>query len=138
MMHLIELYFSKVNLFWPLLHRPTFEKAVTGEMHLHDDDFASVLLLVCAVASRFSDDPRILLDGSEDLTSAGWRWYQQVQLVKRSVIAPPSLCDLQYYCVSAFHLSNLSLLEIYRCVSSCQLCFCKGLVHRNSAGRWLA
>ncbi|KAG6886096.1 hypothetical protein C0992_004672 [Termitomyces sp. T32_za158] len=83
MMHLIDLYFTKVNLFWPLLHRPTFEKAVVAKIYLRDDGFASVLLLVCAVASRFSDDPRILLESVEDLTSAGWRWFQQVQSVKR-------------------------------------------------------
>ncbi|KAG5732476.1 Transcriptional activator protein acu-15 [Termitomyces sp. T112] len=104
--HLIDLYFSKVNIFWPLLHRPTFEKAVVDEYHLRDDGFASVLLLVCAVASRFSDDPRTLLDGVEDLSSAGWRWYQQVQTVRRSVLAPPSLCDLQYYCLSVIFLQG--------------------------------
>ncbi|KAG6901652.1 hypothetical protein C0995_009543 [Termitomyces sp. Mi166 len=106
MKHLIDLYFSKVNIFLPLLHRPTFEKAVVEELHLHDDGFASVLLLVCAVASRFSDDPRTLLDDVKELSSAGWRWYQQVQSVTRSVLAPPSLYDLQYYCLSVMFLQG--------------------------------
>ncbi|KAG6834019.1 hypothetical protein H0H93_012491, partial [Arthromyces matolae] len=88
------------------LHRPTFEKAVADELHLRDDGFAAVLLLVCAVGSHWSDDPRTLLDGVTAKTSAGWKWYQQVQQAKSSVLAPPSLYDLQYYCLSVMFLQG--------------------------------
>ncbi|KAG6845260.1 hypothetical protein H0H87_011995 [Tephrocybe sp. NHM501043] len=100
MMSLVDLFFEKQNILTPLLHRPTFERSVAEELHLHDDGFATVLLLVCAVASRFSDDPRVLMDDVEgSISSGGWKWFQQVQQVKRSVLAPPSLYDLQYYCL---------------------------------------
>ncbi|KAG6833970.1 hypothetical protein H0H93_012869, partial [Arthromyces matolae] len=99
MMDLIDLYFSNANLFLPLLHRPTFEKALAEKLHLRDEGFAVVLLLVCAVASRYSDDPRTLIDGVQQKASAGWKWYHQVQLSKKNVLASPLLYDLQYYCV---------------------------------------
>ncbi|KIY60883.1 hypothetical protein CYLTODRAFT_460333, partial [Cylindrobasidium torrendii FP15055 ss-10] len=75
MASLIDLYFVCRNLFIPLLHRPSFESSVAQAqgLHLHDHGFASVVLLVCAIASRNSDDPRVLLEN--DITrrqSAGW------------------------------------------------------------------
>ncbi|KAG6836325.1 hypothetical protein H0H93_009118, partial [Arthromyces matolae] len=99
MIELIDLYFLNANLFLPLLHRPTFEKALAERLHLHDEGFAAVLLLVCAVASRYSDDPRTLIDGVRQKASAGWKWYHQVQSSKKNLLAFPLLYDLQYYCV---------------------------------------
>ncbi|KAF5374528.1 hypothetical protein D9615_009070 [Tricholomella constricta] len=105
---LVDLYFTKVNLFLPLLHRPTFERSVTEGLHYRDDGFGANLLLVCAVASRFSDDPRIRLDGVESFHSGGWKWYHQVNQVKKSLLAPPSLHDLQFYCLSVMFLQGSS------------------------------
>ena len=97
---LCDLYFKNVNLYLPLLHRPTFEKLVAEGTHLENDSFASTLLLVCAIGSRFTEDRRVLLDGEDSFHSAGWKWFEQVQMVKKSLLAPPSLYDLQFYCVS--------------------------------------
>ncbi|KAG6917730.1 hypothetical protein DXG01_001381 [Tephrocybe rancida] len=109
MTSLVNIYFEKVNILLPLLHRPSFEQSISEELHLRDDGFGTVLLLVCAVASRYSDDPRILLDGFETtLSTGGWKWFHQVQQVKRSVLAPPSLYDLQYYCLSVMFLQGAS------------------------------
>jgi hypothetical protein len=57
------------------------------------------VLLVAAVGARFSDDPRVALPGTDALHSAGWAWFNQVQMVRRSLFSPPSLYDLQIYCV---------------------------------------
>lgn len=109
---LIELYFERVNLYLPLLHRPTFKKLVEDCLHHENDGFACVLLLVCAVGSRASDDPRVLLDDSESHHSAGWKWFDQVQMMRRSLLSPPTLYDLQFYCVSlsiiCFNVSSRS------------------------------
>ncbi|KAJ2936610.1 hypothetical protein H1R20_g483, partial [Candolleomyces eurysporus] len=105
---LCDLYFKNVNLYLPLLHRPTFDKLVAEGTHLENDSFASTLLLVCANGSRFSEDPRVLLDGEDSLHSAGWRWFEQVQMVKKSLLAPPSLYDLQFYCLSVQFLQGSS------------------------------
>jgi hypothetical protein len=100
LMHeLVSLYFDRTSYYFPILHRPTFERAVADKLHERDDLFGATLLLVCAVASRFSDDPRVLLEGADSLHSSGWKWFQQVQMVRKSLLAPPALYDLQFYCV---------------------------------------
>jgi len=98
--HLVDLYFSRINLFLPLLHRPTFERNLRDNLHFHDQAFGSVLLCLCACASRYSDDPRVLLEGSTSWHSSGWKWFGQVQVLRRSLIGPPTLYDVQMYAVS--------------------------------------
>ena len=88
-----------MNTFLPLLHQPMFEKSLNDNLHHRDDGFAAVVLLVAAVGARFSDDPRVALPGTDAFHSAGWAWFNQVQMVRRSLFSPPSLYDLQIYCV---------------------------------------
>jgi hypothetical protein len=98
MMSLVPLYFLNINVFLPLLHRPTFQTAFTASTHLRDDGFAATLLLVCAIGACYSDDPRVLLSGVTSRRSAGWKWYSQVQLTGQ-FRGEPSLYDLQCYFV---------------------------------------
>ena len=93
----------------PLLHRPTFEQSVREGLHLRDEGFGSTVLLVCANGARFTDDARVLLDGAEVPQSAGWKWFQQVQMVRKSLLAPPRLYDLQIYAVGGY--SPISLIQ---------------------------
>ena len=98
-----------MNDFLPLLHRPTFEQGIREGLHLHDEGFGSTVLLVCANGARFSDDPRALLDEREHPQSAGWKWFQQVQMVRKSLLEPPRLYDLQIYAVRrSFHLLRVA------------------------------
>lgn len=97
---LIDLYFKYINTLLPLLHQQTFEGQVTDELHLRDGGFGGVLLLVCALGARFSDDPRVLLTGTDEVQSAGWAWYDQVQLFRNSGLAPPGIHEIQSYSVS--------------------------------------
>ncbi|KAJ6600168.1 hypothetical protein B0H10DRAFT_697448 [Mycena sp. CBHHK59/15] len=77
MISLIILYLTNANVFIPLLHRPTFERSVAEQLHLRDDSFASVLLLVCAVGARYSEDPRVSLSAGQPHETAGWKWFNQ-------------------------------------------------------------
>jgi hypothetical protein len=104
---LVENYFVHAHPYNPLLHRPTFEKAVEENLHVTDAGFGSVLLLVCAIGSRFVTDPRVLLEEAWS-HSAGWKWFNQVQMVRKSLLAPPRLYDLQIYCLSALFLHGSS------------------------------
>lgn len=97
---LIDIYFDEVNVFLPLLHWPTFKKYVTAVQHLENSGFRQVLLLVCAVGSRYSEDPHVLLDNVSSYHLAGWKWFDQVQIVKTSFWILPMLYDLQCYWVS--------------------------------------
>jgi hypothetical protein len=92
---LISLYFSHVNTFSPLLHRPTFETAFAINTQFSDDGYAATLLLVCAIGAHFSDDPRLHLPAMPFRT-AGWKWFDQVKL---GHCRQPTLYDLQSYCV---------------------------------------
>lgn len=98
---LVDLYFAEVNPFVPLLHRPTFEKSVKDKLYLEDKDFTMVLLLVCAVASRYTDDPRVLSDGVTSKQSSGWKWANQTLLARKSLLSAPTLHYLQIICLFA-------------------------------------
>ncbi|KAJ7101279.1 fungal-specific transcription factor domain-containing protein [Mycena belliarum] len=107
---LMALYFEHVNMYLPLLHRPTFERSVRGGLHLRDDGFAATLLLVCAVASRWSDDPRVLTPAGAETGdhTCGWEWFDQVPLVGNHLFGQATLYDLQYYCLAVEFLEGSS------------------------------
>ena len=94
---LIDIYFIQINPFLPLLHRPTFEAEVASNLHRTDPMFARVLLLVCAHGARYSSDPRVLAEGSTDSRSSGWKWYEQVDVVRKSMHKRTSLHELQMH-----------------------------------------
>lgn len=106
---LIDLFFIHVNAFFPLLHRPLFESHVREELHLKDSAFACVLLLVCAVGSRWSVDRRVFLEQDQPLQhSAGWKFFEQVQFLRRSLLTPPKLYDLQIMVLAVMFLQGTS------------------------------
>jgi hypothetical protein len=100
MVSLIDLYFEHVNLFSPLLHRPTLVKSINRNLHIKDRSFGAVVLLVCAIGARFSFDPRVLPEGYESTLSSGWQWFNQVHEADLSIMAPACLHDIQACCVS--------------------------------------
>ncbi|KAF8992801.1 fungal-specific transcription factor domain-containing protein [Cyathus striatus] len=104
---LIDAYFEHMNFFYPLLHRPTFERAVANNLHLHDDGFGSVLLLVCAVGSRYTEniDEPTLVNQVDPSLSTGWKWYKQVQVMRSCLVNPATLYDLQICCLAAEFIS---------------------------------
>lgn len=101
---LMDLYFTHTNLFIPLLHRPTFARDLANRLHLTNNGFAATFLLVCAIGSRFSSDPRVLLDGTDKLHSSGWRWFRQLQPMRDPLGPPPCLYDLQVSALSVIFL----------------------------------
>lgn len=109
---LFALFFRHFTPFLPIIHQPTFEAQYKDGLHNKNTSFAIVVLLVCAIASRYCDDPRVCLkDGGRP--SAGWKYFVQVKDLKRSLHAPATLNDLQTYAVSGlgieFSGSNVRL-----------------------------
>ena len=110
---LSDIYFHEFNIYMPLLHEPTYYQNLKANLHHQDVSFGSVVLLVCAIGARYSDDPRVFLDGDLGkrgpyMHSAGWKWWMQVQQIKCLFsLAPPRLYDLQVICVSVSHSSTL-------------------------------
>lgn len=98
MTELVNLYFARTNLYYPVLHRPTFEKSLADGLHLRDLGFGTVLLLVCAIGSRYSDDPHVLAPNEEPMR-CGWKYFDQIHDTVNDLFARPSLYKLQYYAV---------------------------------------
>ena len=113
MEQLVDAFFMQFNLYQAVLHRPTFERSVAEDLHLTNTGFASTLLLVCAIGSRFSEDPRVFLEGQDSPHSRGWKWFEQVQTA-RSFLVSPSLYDMQFYCVSYCFLIRYSSERILK------------------------
>ncbi|KAJ7662628.1 fungal-specific transcription factor domain-containing protein [Mycena polygramma] len=101
---LVSLYFSNVNAFLPLLHRPMFEQCMGERLYAHDLRFGKVVLLVCALGSLYLDDPS-LRGGREQLA---WRWYDQVELCGHLLRKQPTLSDIQAYCLAVNFLQRTS------------------------------
>ncbi|KAJ7738152.1 fungal-specific transcription factor domain-containing protein [Mycena metata] len=100
---LIALYFMHQNLYVPLLHRPTFERSVAEGLHLSNGGFAATVLLVCAVASRWSTDSEVGLLSADERVGAGnlsygWQWFDQARYAGGHILGPATVYDLQYYC----------------------------------------
>ncbi|KAK0496384.1 fungal-specific transcription factor domain-containing protein [Armillaria luteobubalina] len=105
---LITIYFETIHPIFPVLHRPTFTKDVANGLHLRDEYFGATLLLVLSVASRYSDDPRILVDSNSKL-SAGWKFINQAPLFKKAVLSPPSLYEIQSPVLGAIYSLGTSV-----------------------------
>ncbi|KXN90781.1 hypothetical protein AN958_03435 [Leucoagaricus sp. SymC.cos] len=92
---LVDHYFTQINPFLPLLHRPLFQKGIDEGLHHKDQYFGATVLLVCALGSRYSEDPRVFVEGSSSTRSAGWKWFEQVQALRASFFKRTSLHELQ-------------------------------------------
>ncbi|KAJ7707138.1 fungal-specific transcription factor domain-containing protein [Mycena metata] len=105
---LLELYFTVVHPTLPILHRPLFEKSVAEGLHLTNMEFGGLLLSVLALASRYSDDPRVLIEGNS--LSAGWKFAKQLEMVRK--MFEPSIHETQMYCLMALYSLGTSLPQI--------------------------
>ncbi|KAK0202540.1 fungal-specific transcription factor domain-containing protein [Desarmillaria ectypa] len=105
---LVSIYFETTNTILPILHRPTFMKDVANGLHLRDESFGCLLLLILAVASRYSDDPRVLANPGSKL-SAGWRFLVQVPIFQKAVMSPPNLHDIQGAALGAVYIIGTSV-----------------------------
>lgn len=95
----------------PLLHRHTFEKSIADGLHQTDVQFAANVLLVCAIGSGFSQDPRVSTASYDQSCSPCWLWFYQSQEMQESLLHKPTLHIIQSYCVS-LHLTSCSFFYL--------------------------
>ncbi|KAF5342870.1 hypothetical protein D9758_016097 [Tetrapyrgos nigripes] len=96
---LVEVYFTHHHPHVPLLHQASFERSVAEGLHLRDHQFGALVLAVCSVASKYSDDSRNLPEDSSVTLALGWRWFQQLKLTRNMFAGPVSLHELQTFCL---------------------------------------
>ncbi|KAJ7027124.1 fungal-specific transcription factor domain-containing protein [Mycena alexandri] len=109
MNELVGLYFTQQNIYVPLLHRPTFDRSIAEGCHFSDTGFASTLLLVCAIGSRWSADPSVVSMGANNGVGSlgcGWEWFDQVWPPTANLFGQTTLYDLQYYYLAAQFLEG--------------------------------
>ncbi|KAJ7282766.1 fungal-specific transcription factor domain-containing protein [Mycena rebaudengoi] len=103
---LLDIYFTHIHILLCTLHRPTFEESIAHGLHLINHRFGSIVLCVCALAARFSEDPRVVLAGTNSRLSAGWEWFCQVQPFRTNHADAPTLYDLQVVFLSIAYLQG--------------------------------
>lgn len=99
MRHLLDTYFEIHNIILPILHRPTFERSLADKLHERNESFGVVVLLMCAIACRHSDDPRITHPITTSTSNTGWNLFNQVDRLRRTRLLGHQLCDAQIYAV---------------------------------------
>lgn len=90
-----------------LLHRPSFEQDMYQGRHLLDESFAEVLLMVCAIGSRYTSDPRVLIPGHDTVQGNGWIYFRQVTAQKSNIGLPATVLEIQFLCVGRGHDSDM-------------------------------
>ncbi|KAJ7600730.1 fungal-specific transcription factor domain-containing protein [Mycena floridula] len=109
---LVNLTFANANAFWPLFHKPTFDRLIQQGKHLVHREFGMIVLTVCAIGARYSNDPRVFHDsGGQGGLSTGWQYFRQVSLIRSSFMKPTSLYELQLYCMHMFYMKGTSKAE---------------------------
>ncbi|KAJ7129907.1 hypothetical protein C8R43DRAFT_1134166 [Mycena crocata] len=98
---LLLLHFENIHPTLPLLHRPLFERKVKEELHIHDHQFGALLL-------AHSDDPRVFVPGSNSTMSSGWAFFDQVQVIHRSLREVLELYEVQLYCLANLYVHGSS------------------------------
>ncbi|KAH9485168.1 putative transcriptional regulatory protein [Psilocybe cubensis] len=106
---LISLYFDKVNCVLPVLHQPTFMKSLSIGQHHWDPSFGMIVLLVCAIGSRYSHDHRVTVPNDASGLSSGWHYFCQVPIHRKIMLYKANIHDLQYYCLAPLYLVGTSM-----------------------------
>ncbi|KZV68531.1 hypothetical protein PENSPDRAFT_546674, partial [Peniophora sp. CONT] len=120
MEELVEHYFTNVNILTPVLHRPSFESDLQSYLHLRERNFGNVLLLVCALGSRFTHDRRVLVDGDQTWHSAGWKWFMQTRIFDDATLLSTTshLHVLQAACLATLYTCDIAAIHAWMLVGS--------------------
>jgi len=104
MRHLLDTYFDIHNIILPTLHRPTFERSLADKLHERNESFGAVVILTCAIACRYSDDPRVTHPITTSTSNTGWTLFNQVDRQRRARLFGHQLYDAQVYAVRSLTL----------------------------------
>lgn len=118
--HLVGCYFDNSNLMFPILHRPSFVRSIQQGLHEANQGFGAVVLLVCAIGCRFTDDPRIVHTISPVSPCTPWKFFHQANSIQKLHYLPHSLYEAQVYPVFSlafFKDSSVTIAKVNSVVS---------------------
>ena len=134
MRHLLDTYFDIHNIILPTLHRPTFERSLADRLHERNESFGSAVLLMCAIACRYSDDPRVTHPITTSTSNTGWNLFNQVDRLRRTRLLGHQLYDVQVYAVRL--LTSFGGMCSRRWNQSSRPVSLMGSLRRREHGRW--
>ncbi|KAF7308747.1 Fungal-trans domain-containing protein [Mycena kentingensis (nom. inval.)] len=106
---LVDIYFDQINPIWSLLHAPSFRQSMAEGLHFSNRVFGTVVLAVCSLASRYSDDPRVLLsEHINDPQCSGWKWFGQIRPERVHFSLKEYLYQLQAFALSCLYIASTS------------------------------
>ncbi|KAK7063670.1 fungal-trans domain-containing protein [Favolaschia claudopus] len=108
MQSLLQLYLINVHPTFPILHFPSFSRSVEDGLHLTNAKFGGALLALLAVASRYSKDPRVFVNGDTSLLSAGWTFFHQILNWFVPKNFQPTIYDVQMYGLMSMYSCGIS------------------------------
>ncbi|KAJ7741173.1 fungal-specific transcription factor domain-containing protein [Mycena maculata] len=130
---LVSLFFTKVNIVLCLLHRPTFEQSLASGRHLTNHQFGFSVLALCAVAAKYSDDPRVVLEGTNSQLSSGWKYFRQLLPLQKPLMRPCTLYEAQTLCLCVFYLQGSSAPDACWTIGGASVRFAQEVgVHRKN------
>ncbi|KAG6841882.1 hypothetical protein C0991_005612 [Blastosporella zonata] len=112
---LIRVYFVHFNAPLPLLHRPTFERQWDEKLHHSNAWFTAVCLGIFSIASRWSNDIRVIprgataASGTPNWSLAGWEYCKAglaVCEVRRRLFCTTTLFEVQSFSLFATYLRD--------------------------------
>jgi len=106
---LVDTYFSHSNIYFPILHRPTFQRLLDQDLHQRNHEFGSLLLVVCAIGARFTNHPYLsdVPPGAVNCRVAHWL-SQTRRVMKNPFTSTATLFEVQYFCVSRLFVRVLA------------------------------
>ena len=108
---LLSLFFRYTTPFMPVIHRATFEAQYADKLHFRDPPQAKLLLMMCAVASPYSDDPRVLHE-YRGAKIPGYQYFCQVKDWPK-LLAPSTLADIQACVVCTLSSGQRHLIDCH-------------------------
>ncbi|THU89665.1 hypothetical protein K435DRAFT_841716 [Dendrothele bispora CBS 962.96] len=100
---LVNLYFDRHAVIFPLLHRSTFERDLAQGLHFWNKDFAGLVLALSALGSRYLEDPPT--HDPDSVYDLGWQWFKQIQRSPHwDYVKPAPLHQVQMLCLTCFYL----------------------------------
>ncbi|KAJ7585818.1 hypothetical protein C8J56DRAFT_1052172 [Mycena floridula] len=138
--NLFELYFERVNVSFCLLHRASTMRNWMKGLQYIDKWFACVCHAIFGIASRWSDDPRVLPSDevNPNWTRSGWTYFRGAMGVIHAagVSYQPSLHEVQGLALTALFLSG-SEMPTTTCVlinTALRKCISIGAHRKSSYG----
>ncbi|SCV74090.1 BQ2448_6522 [Microbotryum intermedium] len=148
---LIDAYFIEFNdRQLPILHRPSFERALNANMHLSNKSFRGLVFMICALGSRWVEDRRVdkIIANTSDSSGKnaapcickGLNWYRSAvgeEFSSVAAVIPATLFDIQASVLGIFfQMGAMTLVPVWSSIGNALQKAVDVGCHRETRTRW--